>query len=88
MFITKLYSAISYLHTNVFMQVHFIALIEILSRLKLSKVYFLIHFRFFFAIDDLYLFFQKVLTDRDSEHGDSDQDISANGSPMTRKRGM
>ena len=33
-------------------------------------------------------FFQKVLTDRDSEHGDSDQDISANGSPMTRKRGM
>ena len=41
-----------------------------------------------FAIDDLYLFFQKVLDDRDSEHGDSDQDISANGSPMTRKRGM
>jgi hypothetical protein len=41
-----------------------------------------------FSIDDLYLFFQKVLTDRDSEHGDSDQDISANGSPMTRKRGM
>ena len=31
---------------------------------------------------------QKVLTDHDSDRGDSDQDVSANGSPMTRKRAM
>jgi anoctamin-7 len=40
------------------------------------------------ALQDADHVLQKVLTDRDSEHGDSDQDISANGSPMTRKRGM
>merc|ERR1719219_1908225 len=40
------------------------------------------------ALQDADHVLQKVLTDHDSDRGDSDQDVSANGSPMTRKRGM
>ena len=35
---------------------------------------------------DLLLYLQKVLTDHDSDRVDSDQDVSATGSPLTRKR--